>query len=382
MTNVFRRLRRHLNTLPVGFPATISRVELRILKYLFTPGEAEIVQWLSAEFRSVPEIFASRPAARPDADADLDVDAPEKLERALSALARRGLVFEKHDQDGVKYANAPFVIGMFELNLHNLSHAFLKDVETYMKQGYALEMVNSQVPQLRTVPVEESVPVDNIVLAHDEVRHLLESSPGPFAVAECICKKSHDIDEDACQVTNLRETCINMGMMGRMYLDNGIGREITREEAQAIIQEAERAGLVIQSMNAQEPQVICACCGCCCGVLTILQRLPRPAEFVSSTYHADLDPAKCTGCGTCASRCQVKAITWTQGAPAELVPGRCIGCGLCVVTCPTGALTLVPRAELPAVPRDRAELYQTIEEHKKSRWQRIKLALKILLRRK
>ncbi len=50
-TDVYRRLQRHLDKMPVGFPATDSGVELRILRRLFTPEEAEVGLLLSA----VPE---------------------------------------------------------------------------------------------------------------------------------------------------------------------------------------------------------------------------------------------------------------------------------------------------------------------------------------
>ena len=50
-TDVYRRLQKHIDNMPVGFPATESGVELRILKRLFTPEEAEVGLLLSA----VPE---------------------------------------------------------------------------------------------------------------------------------------------------------------------------------------------------------------------------------------------------------------------------------------------------------------------------------------
>ncbi|MBU1187330.1 MAG: 4Fe-4S ferredoxin, partial [Acidobacteria bacterium] len=45
--DVFRRLAKHLDDLPGGFPATDSGVELRILRRLFTEGEAELALLLS-----------------------------------------------------------------------------------------------------------------------------------------------------------------------------------------------------------------------------------------------------------------------------------------------------------------------------------------------
>lgn len=43
-----RDLQRHLDRTPVGFPATDSGVEIRILKRLFTPGDARLALCLSA----------------------------------------------------------------------------------------------------------------------------------------------------------------------------------------------------------------------------------------------------------------------------------------------------------------------------------------------
>jgi electron transport complex protein RnfB len=42
MTDVYKKLAKHLDNLPAGYPSTESGVELRILKRLFTPEEAEI----------------------------------------------------------------------------------------------------------------------------------------------------------------------------------------------------------------------------------------------------------------------------------------------------------------------------------------------------
>ena len=48
--DIYQRLAQHLDNLPGGFPPTESGVELRILRRLFTPEEAELdlaeVLWL------------------------------------------------------------------------------------------------------------------------------------------------------------------------------------------------------------------------------------------------------------------------------------------------------------------------------------------------
>jgi len=50
-SDIYRKLQRHLDTLPIGYPATESGVEIRILKFLFTPEEAEI----ALNMRFIPE---------------------------------------------------------------------------------------------------------------------------------------------------------------------------------------------------------------------------------------------------------------------------------------------------------------------------------------
>ena len=46
-SQVYQELQKHLDRLPVGYPATESGVEIRILKHLFTPDEAKIALQLS-----------------------------------------------------------------------------------------------------------------------------------------------------------------------------------------------------------------------------------------------------------------------------------------------------------------------------------------------
>lgn len=44
---IYRELQEHLDKMPIGFPPTESGVELRILRYLFSPEEAEIATMLN-----------------------------------------------------------------------------------------------------------------------------------------------------------------------------------------------------------------------------------------------------------------------------------------------------------------------------------------------
>jgi len=54
--DIYERLRGFLDTLPTGFPTTPTGVELRILKKLFTPEEAELTMNLRSEPEGLSQI--------------------------------------------------------------------------------------------------------------------------------------------------------------------------------------------------------------------------------------------------------------------------------------------------------------------------------------
>jgi ferredoxin len=139
------------------------------------------------------------------------------------------------------------------------------------------------------------------------------------------------------------EVCLSFGAGAHFYEENGLGRAISQEEAVGLLQVGLEAGLVLQPGNAQKPANICMCCGCCCQILKNLNALEQPARAVASNYFAAVDPETCTGCGSCADRCQMRAITVTDCARVD--PERCIGCGLCVTACDFQALSLLPKPE-------------------------------------
>ncbi len=91
------------------------------------------------------------------------------------------------------------------------------------------------------------------------------------------------------------------------------------------------------------------CCGCCCQILSNLNKLDAPANAVSSNYYAEVDADECTACSVCEERCQMNAIE--MGDVAEIKLERCIGCGLCVAACEFDAVHLVDKeAEERVVP--------------------------------
>ena len=343
--DLYRALQQHLDRMPVPYPATESGVELSILRRLFSPEDARLALCLGV----IPESLATihRRAGR---------KAPRAaLAAALDGMAQRGIIQRVATKRGALYGKAPFVVGFYEAQVNRLTADLQRDVERYEAEAFGAAFW-AQTPQLRTVPINQPIRFERVVGRYDDIRAFVGASPGPFAVMNCVCQQGKDLVGQPCKQTHDREHCLTLGTAAESMVGRGAARFITKDETLAFLDRADRDGLVVEPQNTQDPIFICCCCGCCCGVLTTAKKLPNPASFFATNYHAAVDAQFCDGCTVCETRCQMEAIACDDGAAAVKLE-RCIGCGLCVSACPTGALTLVLKPDAHVPPKDMGRLY-------------------------
>jgi len=368
---LYIKLQKHLDKQVVGFPATRSGVEIKILKHIFTPEEAEIACCLSYQFEPLKTIF-SRAGQR--------VDSPEELERCLDRIQKKGGIESKIKNGNMHYCNAPLIVGMYEYQLNRLTPEFIKDFNKYTSgKDFGIEFLSTKLPQMRTIPVAKSIHPHHNVSTFDEVATLIQQAEGPFVINECICRKKKSMEGKSCQKTDRQETCLAIGSMARMELQSGAGREITKDEAMSIIEKNQKLGLVLQPSNTQKAEFICSCCGCCCGMLRTHKILPKPLDFWASNFYAKVDRDTCEGCGACEKRCQVNAVRIAEKKqPAAVNLDRCLGCGVCVPSCPTQSITLVKKSGEVRPPKTREALNEIIMAGKKGRLGKLKLTGKLI----
>jgi Pyruvate/2-oxoacid:ferredoxin oxidoreductase delta subunit len=327
MSDVYKRLAIHLDNLPGGFPATDSGVEIRILKRLFTPEEAEVAMGLTLMLEPPSAI-----AERMKMDEDI-------LAAMLENMSQKGLIIRSSKGDQHQYMAAQFVVGIWEYHVNDLDEGLIKDFNEYVP--YLMDtMTKNKTQQLRVIPVSSSINAEMNVMPYEEAENIIRSQ-SKIVVAPCICRKEHTMVGDACDKPI--ESCLIFGGAAYFYEGNHIGRTITREEALEILNKGVEAGLVVQPGNAQKAANICLCCGCCCQILKNLKTLDKPAKVVNSNYYAVVDEDNCTACEACVERCQMDAIAVEDSARVDL--DRCIGCGLCVPACDFDAIRLVEKGE-------------------------------------
>jgi len=329
MNDIYERLRDRLEEMATGYPRTASGVEIKILEQLFTASDADLFLKLAGG----PET-ARQVAARLGADA---ADMAVRLE----SMARRGLIFRTMQDEAFCYFPVPFIVGIYEFQLNHLTKPLLKDISQYYLTGLGATFHGQKTPHLRSIPINTEIVADRPIFPYDDAAAIIRSK-SRIAVAECFCRKAVGLYGKTCP--HPPETCLQFEAFADYYVENGMARWITTDEALAILKQSEAEGLVIHILNSRKVEAMCCCCSCCCGMLISLKLFPAPALAVKSNYACAFDEASCNDCGICAGRCTVGAFR-IKNDKIEFHADRCIGCGLCVTTCPTAALKLLKKPD-------------------------------------
>jgi ferredoxin len=286
-----------------------------------------------------------------------------EMKSMLDGMINKGVI-RFIEREGTRYfGNLPFILGMWEARVHDLTPEFLAEFEDYISDlAFGATFLNRGFSQMRTIPIEKSLPIDRHVTTYDHLTETINRTDGPFVIVECICRKVAAMKGKPCQKTSRLEACMILGDWARNYIQAGMGREISKAEALEIIRQNEADGLVLQPSNTQNLEFVCSCCSCCCMMLGAHKILPRPVDFWTSNYYAAIDSENCTGCGDCVERCQVNALSIDDSLGiASINLDRCIGCGVCVPSCPLEAIRLLEKEKVITPPVDMEGLYDSIK---------------------
>ena len=326
----YERLAKFLNQMPNGFPLTEDGTHLRVLEWIFTPEEAEIFQKMKFIEESVKKI-----ARRLKMPVD---ETAKKLEIMIS----KGQIRYSDTKNGRKYGLMPFVVGIYEEQIHRIDADFSNLMQEYLEKSQG-DVIFSTSPAIhKVIPVRSTIKTDLTIHTKNEAEKLVMNAKS-WGVRDCICRKQQHLIGNECKYP-LSVCLMFSSNPNKDYNDSHDTRAITKEEALDVIKEAQEAGLIHSTANYSEGQsYICNCCTCCCGVIGALTKYDQPNAFVKSDFRLQIDEEFCTGCGTCLERCQFEALEIVDGICT--VNQRCVGCGVCAMVCPEDAMHLVPRED-------------------------------------
>lgn len=325
-----------------------------LVEELFTKEEAEVYNAIPKGFHP-PETIAK----------GLGKEIKE-VTSILEGMADKGLC-TAGSMGGMTFYGAPiFVPGIFEFQfmrgtrterdkkIARLIHAYKAAVDA--GQG----PVKITYPTTRVIPVDQKIQAENAIHTYHQVASYIEKYH-PLAVSTCFCRHEAKLIDDKDDCGNPDEVCMQFGMGAQFVIDRKMGRQISKEEAFAILKKSEEAGLVHASLNRQDIDFLCNCCACHSIILKTALAQAKPGVALNSGFQPEHNDDLCAACGTCIDRCPTDALAMSDGEGWDVNLDRCIGCGVCATGCGFEAIVLVERAGVLPPPVDQKALLEAVK---------------------
>ena len=284
-----------------------------------------------------------------------------EIKKILARSVKNGTV----SKIGNKYGLEPLTPGVFEKyyiirkdskeNQIKLARFFRE----YINEVVSLQMVESNFRIFRPVlpygakekliNINESIDIPKSqVLPYEFVEFLINKND-IFATIPCYCRTVGEYSRDPCKVASHEIGCLYGGDAAKYFLNMGVGRQMTKQEAIEHIKKAEKAGLVhttVADNSLTCSLFICNCCSCHCVLLRPTKKY-RLKTVNPSNFVAKIDKDLCNKCEICLKKCQMDAIFHQWANEPDLSDEHmfireefCIGCGVCALNCPNNAIKM------------------------------------------
>ena len=131
INTIYRELQQHIDkSMPVGFPATKSGAELRILQHLFSPEDAKLALNLGPLPETLEEIH---PRVK---EIGMTI---EELEEKLDSLVMKSIIMggklTAGDKGEKRYSLAQWAFGMYEFQVDRLTKEIAEEAQAIPKRS-------------------------------------------------------------------------------------------------------------------------------------------------------------------------------------------------------------------------------------------------------
>ncbi|MCP4752380.1 MAG: 4Fe-4S ferredoxin [Proteobacteria bacterium] len=316
-------------------------------------GESKIVPRIiemMANEKAARVVLAASPPGTLEELSEKTGYAGEDVQKALDDMFQKGLIYKSRKKEAIRYYRFRNILQFHDANI--VTPGLSKEVLDLWREfddkewPATFKVIEEMLPAPggRVIPVNESVSSEAQIMPFDDIGKLVESAHR-IAVVQCTCR----LVAGECGLP--LENCIQLNKAADYTVERGTGREITKKETLAILEEARQVGLVhVVDNRRSSGNILCNCCADCCI------NWPDPKNYrqlftAPSRYTAVVEADACTACEECPDRCHFDAIFMNEDGDLALVnEDKCMGCGLCQVTCEGEAITLVEKRAVEFVP--------------------------------
>lgn len=360
----YQMARNTINRSGNGFGALVNKDhQLDLMQYLFTEDEALAYSQMPLYHNFTVGEFAKRSGR-----------SEEECLEICNTLADRALLRRTYENGKPVFLALDSEYGYYEAYVQNFTPEYIEKKDLNAGSDLGLSFYDADYTLYRTMPVDLSTVIDGNYTDMDDW-HAVFKRHDKFAVSPCMCRVSTLIREGKASTTqeamelfgegmrdcnHPMETCIVTGKQAEYFIEIGAGREVSAEEAEAILQHSVDEGMIVDAIYTKEVENICSCHADCCLYVDSIRRINGgPAIKNCSNFNLMHDKEACIKCGMCEAQCPMFAITMDEdGYP--IVDSACVRCGQCATVCPQNArgLLLKDESERLEIPKDLPDYYE------------------------
>lgn len=368
---VYVALRNRINRMGKGFGGTPDATSYELIMHLWSEEDAqhELEMPMLSTFNAYDYSVCS---GRPE----------EECAEILKDMASRCLIYHMVRGGADYYMLLPHVNGWWEfteLKAYFDAEAEGKDpiydgvaeynkYNTWSTEGAGIDDFDNTFPLFRSYPISKDVIAEDEFAPYNDWRAIIKRHK-TITVSPCQCRIMWDAIGVPTPEGLPKRTCLSLGEVAEYFLENGIGEQITQDEAIAIYEDAIDHGMVIESIATKDADIMCCCHGSACGNLMGFKGMAANGMNAWKNFNAyvlDYDAEKCIKCGACVERCPMEAIAFgDDGTCTHNL--ACVRCGQCVAVCPADARILTARDDFPELPDDYLDSHRTLAKERMAR---------------
>ena len=229
---------------PPGFPDSEDMIAL--IKARYTPEDAILLTGMPFDYKTIEELAEIKGLNAVD------------LQPRMDGLAKKGVVWKifQYGKDRYRLCDLFLVFyrSVYWGGGRNSEHYVMAPLLNKTFEEHFENFAHAHTRGLRTLPIENVIEDSRGVMPFEDVLKVLDDQDF-FCVGNCSCKAKHNLDPDHenCRHYPFEENCVHFGDFARYMVENGHGRELTREECRDVLIRCAEEGLVHGVSNWLNP---------------------------------------------------------------------------------------------------------------------------------